>query len=152
MELYGHYFIGTWQPCELPNGVTPISTKLVYTRKSNPDGSILHKCRLVARGFTQIEGESFDWDSTYAPVMKSESLRWIFSLIAEHGLEVTSSDFTQAFLQSYLTDEEDGHLVDIIIELPEGCWYTCPTTGRVLKHGRLVKAMYGLKQASHRWN
>ena len=48
-EVNGHYENGTWTPCELLDGVTPIDTKEVFTRKVNPDGSIRVKSRIVAR-------------------------------------------------------------------------------------------------------
>jgi hypothetical protein len=44
------------------------------------------------------------------------------------------------------------HFKDIIIELPPGLEYECPTTGRKLQYARLNKALYGLIQAPHRWN
>ena len=63
-EMDGHYENNTFTPCELPAGFVPISTRLVYVRKVNPDGSIRYKARLVARGFTQVAGENFDWNAT----------------------------------------------------------------------------------------
>ena len=92
-----------------------------------------------------MAGESFDWESTFAPVLKIATLRWLFSLVAEYDLEITASDITQAFLQADLQDGQDGHLMDIVVQLPEGCEYKCPTTGKLLRHWRLVKAMYGLR-------
>ena len=73
------------------------------------------------------------------------TLRWLFSLVAEHDLEISASDIVQAFLQADLQSDKDGHLMDIIIRLPDGCEYKCPTTGKVLNHWRLQKAMYGLR-------
>ena len=52
-----------------------------------------------------MAGESFDWESTFAPVLKIATLRWLFSLVAEYDLEITASDITQAFLQADLQDE-----------------------------------------------
>ena len=151
-ELNGHYENNTWVPCDLPPGVIPISTKIVWVKKLQPDGSMMHKARVVCRGFSQVAGENFDWENTFAPVLKTATLKWLFSLVAEYDLEITTSDVTQAFLQADLQSADDGHLMDIVIELPDGCEYVCPVTGRKMKHGRLQKAMYGLKQASNRWN
>ena len=125
----------------------------MHVRKVNPDGSIRYKARLVARGFTQVAGENFDWNATFAPVLKLTTLRWIFSLIAQYDLDASAADVTQAFLQADLyTESEREHFKDIIIELPPGLEYECPTTGRKLQYARLNKALYGLIQAPHRWN
>ena len=149
-EMQGHYDNRTWEWCELPADKRAISTRLVFVRKVNPDNSLRYKARLVARGFTQVAGENFNWDTIFAPVLKMTSLRWLFSLIAQYNLEVTSSDVVQAFLQADLKDPKDK-LDEIYVELPKGCEKTCPTTGKVLRHGRLLKALYGLKQAPRRW-
>ena len=150
-ELNGHKENATWIACELPKGASYIDTKIVYVRKINPDDSLKHKARLVARGFTQVAGENFNWDTIFAPVIQMVTLRWLFSQIAEYNYEVTGSDVVQAFLQSELKDPNDT-LKDIYIKLPEGCEETCPTTGKTLAYGRLQKALYGLKQAPRRWH
>ena len=148
-EMQGHKINGTFVPCELPQGVTAIDSRFVYVRKVNPDGTIRYKARWVARGFTQVDGENFNWDTVFAPVLRMTSLRWMFSLVAEFGLELTGADVVQAFLQADL--REDDELKDIYVRLPKGYETTCPTTGRPMQYGRLVKALYGLKQAPRRW-
>ena len=146
----------TWDWCECPSDIVPIDTREVFVRKIQPDGSILVKARIVARGFTQVAGQNFSWDTIYAPVIRQSSIRWMFCLIAEHDLIVTQSDVTQAFLQADLkesADETTGeHLKDIIVRLPKAVWKQCSITGRSLKYGRLQKALYGLKQSPKRWN
>ena len=148
-EMGGHRVQGTYVPCEKPMDAEAIDTRLVYVRKINPDNSILYKARWVARGFTQVAGENFDWDTVFAPVLRMTSLRWIFSLVAEYGLDITSADVVQAFLQSDLKESEE--LKDIYVKLPKGYEVICPKTGKVLKYGRLIKALYGLKQSPRRW-
>lgn len=156
-ELKGHHTKGTFVPCELPVGVKPIDTKLFFVRKSEPPSAeypdgIRHKARLVARGFTQISGENFNWDTIFAPVLRTSSIRWMFSQAAQQGWEMTGSDVVQAFLQADLkTEEDDADLQDIYIQLPKGCEIV-QDDGKVLRYGRLVKALYGLKQAPKRWN
>jgi hypothetical protein len=44
---------------------------------------IKHKARLVARGFMQREG--IDFDDTFAPVARMESVRLLFALAAQKG-------------------------------------------------------------------
>lgn len=150
-EMGGHLKQNTYVPCHLPEGVKPIDSRFVYVRKINPDNSIRYKARWVARGFTQVDGENFNWDTVFAPVLRMTSLRWLFSLIAEYDMEVTSADVVQAFLQSNLREEGDG-LQDIYVKLPEGYETTCPTTKQKYKYGRLIKALYGLKQSPRRWS
>ena len=150
-EMLGHYKQKTYVPCHCPEGVKPIDSRFVYVRKVNPDNSIRYKARWVARGFTQVDGENFNWDTVFAPVLRMTSLRWLFSCIAEYNLEVTSADVVQAFLQSELRDENDKTLQDIYVKLPDGYQTTDPTTGQVYQYGKLVKALYGLKQSPRRW-
>lgn len=64
----------TWKIVELPNGKRAIGCKWVYKTKFNPDGSIeKHKARLIAKGYTQIEG--IDYNDTFAPVSRMTTLR-----------------------------------------------------------------------------
>ena len=149
-EMLGHHTNGTYVPCDKPIDAVPIDSRFVYVRKINPDNTIRYKARWVARGFTQVAGENFNWDTVFAPVLRMTSMRWLFSLIAEHHLEVTSSDVVQAFLQADLKDTSDN-LQDIYVKLPKGYETTCPTTGRKFQYGKLVKALYGLKQSPRRW-
>ena len=157
-EMSGHYKNGTFVPCEMPVDAIPIDTKLFFVRKTEepsaeyPDG-IRHKGRLVARGFSQVDGQNFNWDTVFAPVLRAASIRWLFSLAAQKGWSMSGSDVVQAFLQADLkNDEHDSNLQDVYIRLPDGCEYTCPKTGKVFKYARLQKALYGLKQAPKRWN
>ena len=46
-----------------------------------------YKARLVAKGYTQVY--SRDYEETFAPVMKHDTLRLIFALVANMNLEVT---------------------------------------------------------------
>ena len=42
---------GTWKPARLPPGRKALSTKWVFKIKTNLDGSLRYKSRLVVRGF-----------------------------------------------------------------------------------------------------
>jgi hypothetical protein len=58
---------GTWQINDCPNGCKPIGCKWIFKRKLRPDGTIeKYKAKLVAKGFTQKEGD--DFFDTYSPV------------------------------------------------------------------------------------
>jgi hypothetical protein len=104
----------------------------VFRIKRRHDGAIQkYKARVVAQGYTQIEG--VDYDETFAPVAKLASLRMILALAAEHDLELQQMDVKSAYLNGELREE-------IFMEAPPG--FDVPD-GMVL---RLIKAVYGTKQ------
>ena len=60
---------GTWKLEEAPPGVNIIGSKWVFKVKKDTAGNVArYKARLVAQGFSQIEG--VDYDDTYTPVAK----------------------------------------------------------------------------------
>jgi hypothetical protein len=112
-------------------------SKWVLRRKFGPDGSIQkYKARIVAQGFTQIEG--VDYDETFAPVAKLSFLRTILAVAAEYDLEVHQMDVKCAYLNGELEEE-------IFMEPPPG--FDAPAN-MVL---RLRKAIYGTKQGGRVW-
>jgi hypothetical protein len=148
--VYGQYWLAavqkelnalaafeTWEEVELPEGRKAISSKWVFALKKAADGSISKfKARLVARGFTQQFG--IDYEETFAPTVKYDSLRAILSLATSENLEVHQLDIENAYLAGTLEEE-------IFMTPPEGV----DTQGRVL---RLRKSLYGLKQSARVWN
>jgi hypothetical protein len=56
-----------------PSGHSVIRTKWVFRNKQNENGVIVrNKARLVAQGYTQVEG--LDFDETFAPVTRLEAI------------------------------------------------------------------------------
>ena len=93
-----------WELVELPKDRTLIGSKWVYKLKSGPDGSIeRYKARLVAQGFFQKYGT--DYDKTFRPVVRLESLRTMIALAVQHGLKLYQVDVTTAFLNGKLEEE-----------------------------------------------
>ena len=75
---------------------------LVYKVKTGADGSIeRYKARLVAQGFNQKYGS--DYDETFCPVVRKESLRTLIALSTQNGLLLHQVDVTMAFLNEEAT-------------------------------------------------
>lgn len=71
--------------------------------KHNPDGSQKPKSRLVARGFSQKPG--IDYQETYSPVSRIESIRVLISISAQEDLEMKHFDVRTAILYGALQEE-----------------------------------------------
>ena len=73
-----------WEVVPRPQGKSMVTSKWIYKVKYSADGSV-EKCkaRFVARGFCQKEG--IDYDETFAPVARYNSIRVIISLASVLG-------------------------------------------------------------------
>jgi hypothetical protein len=121
-----------------PENRSVIAAKWVYKVKRHPDGTVERfKARLVARGDTQTPGE--DYDETYAPVAKFCSIRCFLVTAFQYCLTIYHLDIETAYLNATLDDE-------IYMEQPPGFK---PDNALVC---RLLKCLYGLKQAGRRWH
>jgi hypothetical protein len=92
---------------DLPAGRKAVKSKWVIKHKA--DGRF--RARLVAKGFTQIPG--LDYDETFSPVARFESLRLLLVLAALEDWEVHQLDVKSAFLNGVLDEE-------IYMEQPQG--------------------------------
>ena len=126
---------GTWVLVYLPPGRKAVKSKWVFRRKLD----LSHRARVVAKGFTQVFG--IDYDETFSPVARFESLRLLLALAALEDWEIHQMDVKSAFLNGLLDEE-------IYMEQPEG--FVDPDHPD--KVCLLKKAIYGLKQASRAWN
>ncbi|GKU96667.1 hypothetical protein SLEP1_g9878 [Rubroshorea leprosula] len=96
----------TWELVDLPKDNKVVSLKWVYKTKYNSDGSVhKHKAQLVARGYMQQEG--VDFDETFAPVTKFDTIRTVLALAAQYKWSVFQFDVKSTFLNGFL--EEDVH-------------------------------------------
>lgn len=121
----------TWELVSQPLNKDVIGVKWIYKTKWNPNGSILkHKVRLVVKGYVQQFG--VDYNETFAPVARMDTIRALVSLATEKGWEILQLDVKSAFLNGVLEEK-------VYVNQPEGFE---KEEGKVYK---LKKALYGLK-------
>jgi hypothetical protein len=91
----------TLEIIERPYGCKPVGCKWLFKKRLRPDGTIKnYKASLVAKGYTQKEGE--DFFDTYSPVARFTTIRVLHSLAASHGLLVHQMDVKTTFLNGEL--------------------------------------------------
>jgi hypothetical protein len=85
-----------WTLVERPN-TNIIGTKWVFCNKQDENGMVTrNKARLLAQGFTQVEG--LDFEETYAPVARLEAIRMLLAFAAHHDFKLYQMDVKSAFL------------------------------------------------------
>ncbi|XP_074576648.1 uncharacterized protein LOC141833162 [Curcuma longa] len=129
-----------WELVPRPSDNTIVTTKWVFRNKLDDQGKVTrNKARLVARGFNQVEG--LDYDETYAPVARLESIRILLGYAAYMGFKLHQMDVKSAFLNGFIKEE-------VYVEQPPG-FENVDYPNHVYK---LKKALYGLKQAPRAWS
>jgi hypothetical protein len=79
-----------WHLVPLPNQ-NVVGTKWVFRNKQDEHGVVTrNKARLVAKGYSQVEG--LDFDETYAPVARLESIRILLTYATYHGFKLYQMD------------------------------------------------------------
>ena len=119
---------------DLPTGRKTVGCRWVFDVKT--DGR--YKARLVAQGFSQVEG--VDFNKLFSPVVRFESMRLVFALAALKGWYMMGVDVHMAYLYGKLDEE-------IYMRQPEGFI----ARGQESKVIKLQRALYGLKQAGLAW-
>ncbi|POM69092.1 Gag-pol Polyprotein [Phytophthora palmivora] len=125
---------GTWVLVPRPKGRKILRSRWVFVVKYTGTGEIdRFKARLVVKGFVQ-EYEIF------SPVIRMEVLRLLLTIAALLDLEIDQMDVKTAFLTGFLEEE-------IYMAQPEG--FTTP--GQEDLVCKLIKSLYGMKQAPRVW-
>ncbi|KAK1684750.1 hypothetical protein QYE76_045598, partial [Lolium multiflorum] len=114
-------------------------TKWIFKNKQDKFGNVVrNKARLVAQGFSQVEG--IDFAETYAPVARLESIRILLAYASHHNFKLQQMDVKSEFLNGPLHEE-------VYVKQPPG-FEDLNFPNHVYK---LDKALYGLKQAPRAW-
>ncbi|GKD53273.1 retrovirus-related pol polyprotein from transposon TNT 1-94 [Tanacetum coccineum] len=128
-----------WSLVPPPDNQIITSTKWVFKNKLDENGVVSgNKARLVAQGFNQQEG--IDFDETYAPVARLESIRILLAYAYTHDFKLFQMDFKSSFLNEFINkevyDAQPPGFIDF--EKPKHVF-------------KLKKALYGLKQSPKAW-
>ncbi|GJT68281.1 retrovirus-related pol polyprotein from transposon TNT 1-94 [Tanacetum coccineum] len=128
-----------WELVPQPKNMTIIGTKWVFRNKLDENGIVSrNKARLVAQGYNQQEG--IDYDETYAPVARIESIRILLAYACALDFKLFQMDVKSAFLNGFINEE-------VYVAQPPG-FIDFEKPDHVYK---LKKALYGLKQAPKAW-
>lgn len=138
-ELYNHERYGTWvvvPRTEVKGNL--LTAGWTFATKLDQDGtSVKHKARLFVRGCKQSVTQ---YDETSAPVSNLVILRLLLHwVITEHAF-AKHVDIKAAYLNAVLDE-------DIYMEIPQGV-----DGDRDRMVCKLLKALYGLRQAGYCWN
>jgi hypothetical protein len=127
---------------EIPPGQRPLKGKLVCKRKRDDAGNIVrYKVCNVAKGYAQRHG--IDYDKTTAPTVRLESFRAILHIAASLNWDIQHIDIKTAFLHGVLPETETMYM-----DQPPGF----EEPGKENWVMKLMKSLYGMKQASRVWN
>nr|GEU83408.1 copia protein [Tanacetum cinerariifolium] len=115
--------------------MTIIGTKWVFRNKLDENGiASRNKARLVAQDYNQQE--VIDYDETYAPVARLESIRILLAYACALDFKLFQMDVKSTFINGFINEEvyvaQPPGLIDF--EKPDHVY-------------KLKKALYGLKQA-----
>ncbi|GJZ14082.1 retrovirus-related pol polyprotein from transposon TNT 1-94 [Tanacetum coccineum] len=133
-ELYQFIANDVWELVPQPRNMKITGTKWVFRNKLDDNGNVSrNKARLVAQGYNQQEG--IDYDETYAPVTRLESIRILLAFACALDFKLFQMDVKSAFLNGFINEE-------VYVAQPPG-FIDFEKPDHVYK---LKKALYGLKK------
>jgi hypothetical protein len=128
-----------WELVKRPSDHNIIETKWVFQNKQDENGVIVrNKARLVAQGYSQVEG--FDFDETFALVTRLEYIQILLAYATSHNIKLYQIDVKSVFLNGKINEL-------VYVEQPPS-FEVSKKPNHVYK---LLKALYGLKQAPRAW-
>jgi hypothetical protein len=128
-----------WELVKRPKGHNVIKTKWVFHNKQDQHGIVMrNKTRLIAQGYTQVEG--LDFRETYALVARLKAIRILPAYACAHNIKLYQMDVKNTFLNGYINKE-------VYVQQPPS-FKDDKKPNYVYK---LRKALYGLKQAPRAW-
>jgi hypothetical protein len=131
--------MGTWIVEDLPAGHTAIPCTEVLRIKRGPDGKIQsYRVRIAAGGHRQVQG--LNYTETFLAAEKMPTVRVVLANAAEQDWEIEHVDVKSAYLNAPLEET-------IYMKAPQGVL----KPGQEGKALRLLKGLYGLKQAGRGW-
>jgi hypothetical protein len=141
-ELYSLHVRNTWAEVKRPVGRKILKCKWVYTYKIDwkLDKIIRFKARLVACGYSQVEG--VDFQDTFSPVAKIQSVRILSAITMQYSLKSSIADITTAYLYAKLETTNYMQMPPGYVTYEKGVPNVC----------ELIHSIYGLKQAARDWN
>lgn len=129
-----------WYLAKLPPNTIPVGCRWVYTLKMDESGKVVrYKARLVAQGFKQVRGDSYE--ETFSPVVNFSIIRLFFALLVvqENWVHV-QCDIKGAYLYAPLKEAIYMSQPQGFIDFKKQDFYC-----------KLNKAIYGLKQSGREW-
>jgi hypothetical protein len=93
-----------WTLVEPSRDVNVLGTKWTFKNKQGEDGEVVrNKARLVAQGFSQVEG--LDFVKTFAPLTRLEAIRILLAFTASTGFKLYKMDVKSAFLNGVIQEK-----------------------------------------------
>jgi hypothetical protein len=92
-----------WTLEERLKGARVIGTKWTFRNKQDDQGIVVrNKARLVANGFSQVEG--LDFEETFAPVARLEAIHILLAYASHHEMKLYQMDVKSAFLNGFINE------------------------------------------------
>ena len=130
----------TWKLIEKPPSSHIVRCWWTFRVKRDNLGAVnKFKARLVAQGFSQVEG--LDYNKTFPPTIKFTTIRLMIALACRYNLKLCHIDIKGMYLNGKLED-------NVYMCQPEG--FTAKGEEHLVC--KLYKSMYGLKQLGRIWH
>nr|GEZ67090.1 putative retrotransposon Ty1-copia subclass protein [Tanacetum cinerariifolium] len=91
-----------WDLLKLPHNGKTISSKWLFKKKTNMDGSVhIYKAHLMVKSYTQTLG--IDYEENFSPVAAIRAIRILIAIAAYYDYKIWKIDVKTVFLNGYLS-------------------------------------------------